>query len=42
MPLTLKGIEVPVCLEIRWGRGLGHPHGGRGWGGGMGYGTAEV
>ena len=25
--LTLKRLEAPGCLEVRWGRGWGHPHG---------------
>jgi hypothetical protein len=41
MHLTLKILEVPGSLEVRWGGGWSgdiHVETG-GWGGGMGYGT---
>jgi hypothetical protein len=45
MHLTLKRLEAPGSLEVRWGGvwGLwgGNPHGYRGWGGGMGCGTVR-
>jgi hypothetical protein len=35
--LTLKRLEIPESLELRWGGGWGHPSGdGVGWGGGVG------
>jgi hypothetical protein len=41
--LTLKRLEAPGSLEVRWGGvgwGLGHPHGnGVGWRGGVGCGA---
>ena len=30
MYLTLKRLEAPGRLEVRWGGGWGHPHGDRG------------
>jgi hypothetical protein len=39
MHLTLKRLEVPGSLEVRWGWGWGHPQGDRMCRGGMGYGT---
>ena len=39
MHLTLKRLEAPGCLEIRWGGGWGYPPGDRVvWGGGVGCG----
>ena len=32
MHLTLKRLEAPGSLEVRWGGGWGHPHGDRGVG----------
>jgi hypothetical protein len=32
MHLTLKILEVPGSIEVRWGGGMGHPHG-VGWDG---------
>jgi hypothetical protein len=32
MHLTLKRLEVPGSIEVRWGGGMKHPHG-VGWGG---------
>jgi hypothetical protein len=29
MHLTLKILEAPGSLEVRWGGGWGHPHGDR-------------
>jgi hypothetical protein len=38
--LTLKRLEAPGSLEVRWGRGWGHPCEDRiWWGGGMGCGA---
>jgi hypothetical protein len=38
--LTLKRLEAPGNLEVRWGGGWGHPDGdGVGWGGGVGCGS---
>ena len=39
MDLTLKSLEAPVSLEVRWSGGvLGHPRGDRvAWEGGVGY-----
>jgi hypothetical protein len=40
MHLTLKRLEAPGSLEIRWGGGWGHPPGDWvGWGGGVGCGA---
>ena len=39
MHLTLKRLEVPGSLEVRWGGGWEHPHGD---GGGMGGGGGGV
>jgi hypothetical protein len=40
MHLTLKRLEAPGSLEVRWGEGWGHPCGdGVGWGGGVGCGA---
>jgi hypothetical protein len=40
MHLTLKRLEAPGSLEVRWGGEWGHPHGGGvGWGGDVGCGT---
>ena len=36
MQLTLKRLETPGSLEVRWGGGWGHPCGDRvGWGTGV-------
>jgi hypothetical protein len=41
--LTLKRREARGYLEVKWGRGWGHPHGDRmGWGGRMGWGAVGV
>jgi hypothetical protein len=44
MHLTLKRLEAPGSLEVRWGGSVGvwniHMETGV-WGGGMGYGTAR-
>ena len=37
--LTLKRLEAPGSLEDRWDRGWGQSHGGKGWGGDVGYGA---
>ena len=37
--LTLRRLEAPGSLEVRWGRGWGHLSGNRGWGGGVRGGT---
>jgi hypothetical protein len=37
MHLTLKRLEAPRSIEVRWGEWWGHPHGDKGWGGDMGY-----
>jgi hypothetical protein len=39
MHLTLKILEAPGNLEVRWGRRWRHPSGDRGWREGMGCGT---
>ena len=40
MHLTLKRLEAPGSLEVRWGGGLGHPQGDKErWGGRMGCGA---
>jgi hypothetical protein len=40
MHLTLKRLEAPGSLEVRWGGGLGHPGGNEvGWGEGVGCGA---
>ncbi len=31
MHLTLKRLEAPGSLEVRWGEGWEHPHGDRGF-----------
>ena len=36
MHITLKRLEAPGSLEVRWGWVLGHPRGDRGREGGMG------
>jgi hypothetical protein len=43
MHLTLKRLEAPGTLEVRWdGGGWEHPHGdGVGWGGGVGPGAVR-
>ena len=42
MHLTLKRLETPGSLEVRWGGGWGHPRGDRvGWGRGVGCGTVR-
>jgi hypothetical protein len=42
MHLTLKGLEAPGSIEVRWGEGWGHPLGDRvRWGGGMGCGAVR-
>ena len=41
MHLSLKRLEAPGSLEVRWGGGWGHPHGDKGWGGGVGCGTIQ-
>jgi hypothetical protein len=43
MNLTLKRLEAPGSLEVRWGGEWGHPYGDRmGWGGGVGCGAIRV
>jgi hypothetical protein len=38
MHLTLKRLEAPGSLEVRWGEGVGHPCGDwMGWGRGVGW-----
>jgi hypothetical protein len=32
MNLTLKRLEAPGSLEVRWGEGWEHPHGNKGMG----------
>ena len=40
MHLTLKRLEAPGSLEVRWGGGWGHPRGdGVGWEGDVGCGA---
>jgi hypothetical protein len=39
MHLTLKRLDAPRSLEVRWGVGWDHPCGDGGWGGSMGSGT---
>jgi hypothetical protein len=39
MHITLKRLEAPGSLEVRWDRGWGQSHGGKGWGGDVGYGA---
>jgi hypothetical protein len=41
MHITLKRLEVLGSLEVRWGGRWGHPHGDRGWRGGVGCGTVR-
>jgi hypothetical protein len=36
MRLTLKELEAPGSLEVRWGEGWEYPRGDRLWGGDMG------
>jgi hypothetical protein len=31
LQLTLKRLEAPGSLEVRWCEGWGNPHGERGW-----------
>jgi hypothetical protein len=39
MHITLKRLEAPRNLEVKWGEEWEHPCGDREWGGGMGCGT---
>jgi hypothetical protein len=42
MYLTLKRLEAPGSLEVRWGRVWGHPCGDGGWGFGGGVGCGAI
>jgi hypothetical protein len=39
MHLTLKRLEAPGSLEVRWGGRWGHPMDAKGWRGGVGCGV---
>jgi hypothetical protein len=41
MHLTLKRLDAPGSLEVKWGVGLGHPHGDREWAGDVGCGAVR-